>query len=117
MTSILLDTSFLISLADPGRVLHAVARFNIDHAMTTGLLMRSFTRDDGDDRTAVKDDVKLIAQAVCESITHVLTDDKNTLAKYIDRLRAEGRANLRAIVLSNGFDAAWLNNGQTELPA
>ena len=157
MISILLDTSFLISLADPTRGNHAVARqylveslskgvplylstivvsefqvkqaindlpmrnfivlpFNIDHAMSTGILMRSFTRDAGDDRAAVKDDIKLIAQAVCESITHVLTDDKNTLAKYIDRLRSAGLCSVRPIVLSQGFDAAWLNNGQSEIP-
>ena len=157
MTAILLDTSFLISLADPTRDNHAVARqylveslsrgvplylstivvsefqvkqaindlpmrnfivlpFNIDHAMSTGILMRSFTRDAGDDRAAVKDDIKLIAQAVCESITHVLTDDKNTLAKYIERLRSAGLCSVRPIVLSQGFDAAWLNNGQSEIP-
>jgi len=93
-----------------------VLPFNIDHAMSTGILMRSFTRDAGDDRAAVKDDIKLIAQAVCESITHVLTDDKNTLAKYIDRLRSAGLCSVRPIVLSQGFDAAWLNNGQSEIP-
>lgn len=156
MTSILLDTSFLISLADSGRPNHAVAKrylteclsrgvplymstivasefqvkqavndlplrnfivlpFNIDHAMRTGILMRGFQRDDGDDRAAVKDDVKLIAQADCESISHVLTEDKNTLAKYLERLRQAGACNVRPIVLADGFDAAWLNGGQSEL--
>lgn len=156
MTSILLDTSFLISLADTGRPNHTVAQrylteslargvplylstivasefqvkqavndlplrnfivlpFNIDHAMRTGILMRSFSRDDGDDRTAVKDDVKLIAQADCESISHVLTEDQNTLAKYLDRLRQAGVCNVRPIVLAHGFDAAWLNGGQAEI--
>ena len=157
MISILLDTSFLIALADPGRVNHPVAKqylveslarsvplylsaivaaefqvkqsvndlplrnlivlpFNIDHAMRTGILMRDVSRDDGDDRVAVKDDIKLIAQADCESITHVLTEDKNTLAKYLDRLCQAGSCKVRAIVLSQGFDAAWLNNGQAEIP-
>ena len=93
-----------------------VLPFNIDHAMRTGILMRDLSRDDGDDRVAVKDDMKLIAQADCESITHVLTEDKNTLAKYLDRLRQAGSCKVRAIVLSQGFDAAWLNNGQAEIP-
>jgi predicted nucleic acid-binding protein len=156
LISILLDTSFLISLAIPGRPHHAVAKrylieslsrgvplylstiaasefqvkqavndlplrnfivlpYNIDHAMRTGILMRNFQRDEGDDRTSVKDDVKLIAQADCESISHVLTEDKNTLGKYLDRLRQAGTCNIRPIVLSDGFDAAWLNGGQSEI--
>ena len=111
MSAILLDTSYLISLADPARAHHLTAvsylrealkrgvplclsavaasefqvkqavtdlplrnsevlPFNIDHAMTAGLLMRNLQRDASDDRSAVKDDVKLIAQAICESLTH-----------------------------------------------
>ena len=133
MISVLVDTSFLITLADPTRKHHEAAKtyfreclkanvplylsaivasefqvkqtvndlplrnfivlpFNIDHAMTAGLLMRTVVRDAGDERNAVKDDVKLIAQAVCESITHVLTEDEKTLAKYIQRLADLGNA-------------------------
>jgi predicted nucleic acid-binding protein len=157
LSSILVDTSFLISLADSNRAQHAVATqyfqealrrnvplylsaivisefqvkqaitdlplrnfnvlpFNIDHAMTAGLLMRSLNRDSGDDRVAIKDDMKLVAQTVCESITHILTEDTNTLAKYLDRLRKTGECTTQAILLADGFDAAWLNNGQAVLP-
>ena len=157
MSSILVDTSFLITLADPARRHHEAAKtylreslkanvplylsaivasefqvkqavndlplrnfiilpFNIDHAMTAGLLMRSINRDPGDERNSVKDDVKLIAQAVCESITHVLTEDEKTLAKYIKRLADAGECTLRAILLVNGFEAAWLNGGQSAIP-
>lgn len=157
MSSILVDTSFLITLADPTRRYHETAKaylreslkagvplylsaivasefqvkqavndlplrnfiilpFNIDHAMTAGLLMRSISRDPGDERSAVKDDVKLIAQAVCESVTHVLTEDEKTLAKYIKRLADAGECSLRAILLAQGFDSAWLNDGQAPIP-
>jgi predicted nucleic acid-binding protein len=157
LSSILVDTSFLITLADPARRHHEAAKtylreslkanvplylsaivasefqvkqavndlplrnfiilpFNIDHAMTAGLLMRSINRDPGDERNSVKDDVKLIAQAVCESITHVLTEDEKTLAKYIKRLADAGECTLRAILLVNGFEAAWLNGGQAAIP-
>ena len=153
----MVDTSFLITLADPARRHHEAAKtylreslkanvplylsaivasefqvkqavndlplrnfiilpFNIDHAMTAGLLMRSINRDPGDERNSVKDDVKLIAQAVCESITHVLTEDEKTLAKYIKRLADAGECTLRAILLVNGFEAAWLNGGQSAIP-
>ena len=157
LSSILVDTSFLISLADPSRAHHETAKtwwreclrrnvplylsaivasefqvkqavtdlplrnliilpFNIDHAMTAGLLMRSIARDPDDNRGAVKDDVKLIAQAVCESIPFLLTEDKQTLAKYVQRLAISEGYTLRALLLVDGFDLAWLNGGQTQLP-
>lgn len=157
MSAILVDTSFLISLADPTRKHHdtavayfrealrrdvplylsaiaisefvvkqsvtdlplrnfVVLPFNIDHAMTTGLLMRGLRRDVGDDRSAVKDDLKLIAQSICESITHILTEDAQTMVKYVRRLSDEGQCSLKTILLADGFDAAWFNNGQRGLP-
>ena len=156
MISILLDTSYLITLADPGRAHHETAKrylraalaqgcpsylsamvasdvqvgqsvsdlplrnfhvlpFNIDHAMTSGNFMRILSRDPGDDRVAVKDDVKLLAQMVCESITHIFTEDSNTLVKYLGRRRDQGQASAQAIVLAEGFDAAWFNGGQKYL--
>jgi predicted nucleic acid-binding protein len=157
VSAILVDTSFLITLADPTRHHHVAAKayfrealergvplylsaiaaaefqvgqavtdlplrnfevlpFNIDHAMTAGLLLRHVRRDAGDDRDAVKDDIKLIAQAICESLTHVLTEDKKTLAKYVERLNAMGQCSLRCVLLADGFDAAWFENGQSRIP-
>lgn len=157
MSAFLVDTSFLISLADPARPNHAAAEayfrealrqgaplylsaiaasefqvrqavtdlplrnfvvlpFNIDHAMQAGLLMRRLQRDAGDDRAVVKDDVKLIAQAICESMSHVLTEDAQTLVKYLLRLNANGECTVRPILLKDGFDGAWFNNGQRGLP-
>ena len=156
MSAILVDTSFLISLADPGRPNHAVAEayfrealrrgvplylsaiaasefqvrqavtdlplrnfeilpFNIDHAMTAGLLMRDLRRDAEDDRAMVKDDVKLISQAICQSLTHVLTEDVRTLAKYVRRLHQAGQTMLEVIILADGFDASWFDHGQRGL--
>lgn len=157
MSAFLVDTSFLISLADPARAHHGTAvaffrealrqgiplylsaiaasefqvkqavtdlplrnfvvlPFNIDHAMQAGLLMRHIQRDAGDDRAMVKDDVKLIAQAICEAMTHVLTEDASSLVKYLQRLRAAGLSSVSAILLKDGFDSAWFNSGQGELP-
>lgn len=156
MSAILLDTSYLISLADPARAHHKTAvsylrealkrgvplylsaiaasefqvkqavtdlplrnfevlPFNIDHAMTAGLLMQDLKRDAGDDRSAVKDDVKLIAQAICESLTHILTEDAQTLVKYLGRLNKSGISGVKPILLADGFDAAWFDNGQRGL--
>ena len=157
MSAFLVDTSFLITLANPARPHHEVARqyfrealkrgvpmylsaivasefqvgqavtdlplrnfevlpFNIDHAMTAGLFLRDLRRDPDDDRTAVKDDIKLIAQAVCESLTHVLTEDEQTLCKYVRRLAEAGRCTLRAVLMANGFDSAWFEDGQQQIP-
>ena len=157
MSAILLDTSYLISLADPNRPHHEAAvsylrealrrgvplylsviaasefqvkqavtdlplrnfevlPFNIDHAMTAGLLMRNLQRDAGDDRSAVKDDIKLVAQAICQSLTHILTEDAQTLVKYVRRLNDEGQCALQTILLADGFDMAWFDNGQRGLP-
>lgn len=92
-----------------------VLPFNIDHAMSSGLLVRSLPRDAADDRVRVKDDFKLIAQCLCDGISHVLTEDASTLTKYLDRLRAEGRSQARGVLLRGGFDVAWFENGQGQL--
>ncbi|MEO8249951.1 MAG: hypothetical protein ABI589_11325 [Burkholderiales bacterium] len=90
--------------------------FNIDHAMVAGQLMSAIQRDAGDDRVAVKDDVKLIAQTICESLTHVLTEDERTLAKYLRRMNQSGQCQAKSILLADGFDVSWFNNGQHGLP-
>lgn len=156
MNSVLLDTSFLISLSDPARPHHEAAvayyrectrrqvpmylstivisefqvkqaindlpmrnfvvlPFNVDHAMSCGLIIRTMPRDPEDDRVRVKDDFKLIAQCDCEIISHLLTEDANTLAKYLNRARDAGLAATKVVLLKAGFDAAWFENGQTRL--
>ena len=156
MNSVLLDTSFLISLSDPTRRHHAAAMayyrectrrqvamylsnivvsefqvkqaindlplrnfvilpFNVDHAMRCGLLIRQMPRDAGDDRVRVKDDFKLLAQCDCEAITHLISEDANTLAKYLGRARETGFASTQVVLLRDGFDTAWFENGQTRL--
>ena len=72
-------------------------------------------RDSADDRVRVRDDFKLIAQCQCDSVSHVLTEDTNTLTKYLQRLRDDGRLETRAVLMKDGFDAAWFENGQTRL--
>ena len=156
MNSVLLDTSFLISLSDPTRAHHAAALqyykecvhrqvpmylssivisefqvkqaindlplrnfvvlpFNVDHAMRCGLIIRSMARDPEDDRVRVKDDFKLMAQCDCEGISHLISEDASTLAKYLDRSRESGSVQTQVVLLRDGFDAAWFENGQTRL--
>lgn len=157
MNSVLLDTSFLITLADPARHHHGTAiwyfrelvhrqipiylstiaisefqvkqsvndlplrnmivlPFNIDHAMSCGVLVGRFPKDAGDDRVRVKDDLKLIAQTECEGITHLLSEDQNSLVKYLERAKGEGHQVAVPILLVGGQDASWFENGQWRLP-
>lgn len=92
-----------------------VLPFNVDHAMRCGILLRQLQRDATDDRVRVKDDMKLIAQCDCEGITHLLSEDESTLVKYIARAQAPGQTRTQAILLRQGFDASWFENGQYRL--
>ena len=92
-----------------------VLPFNIDHAMKCGLNIRNMARDPEDDRVRVKDDFKLLAQCDCEAISHLISEDASTLAKYLNRAREAGFATTKAVLLRDGFDTAWFENGQTRL--
>ncbi len=72
-------------------------------------------RDPDDDRVRVKDDFKLVAQCDCETISHLISEDANTLAKYLDRARDAGMTSTKVILLRDGFDMAWFENGQARL--
>lgn len=83
--------------------------------MRCGLIIRQLARDPEDDRVRVKDDFKLLAQCDCETISHLISEDASTLGKYLDRARDSGLASAKAVLLKDGFDAAWFENGQTRL--
>jgi hypothetical protein len=99
----------------PLRSLH-VLPFNVDHAIRCGLMIRDMQRDPEDDRVRVKDDYKLMAQCDCEEITHLLSEDASTLAKYLERSRKSSSKVTKAVLLKDGFDMAWFENGQSRLP-
>ncbi|MDP2449861.1 MAG: hypothetical protein Q8M68_10115 [Polaromonas sp.] len=92
-----------------------VLPFNVDHAMRCGLIIRSMARDPEDDRVRVKDDFKLLAQCDCETVSHLFSEDASTLAKYLDRARDGGLAATKVVLLRDGFDESWFENGQTRL--
>lgn len=158
MASVLLDTSFLISLVDQNRANHDTAvkyyrlmleqqvpmyfsaivaaefsikqpitdlplknfrpiPFNIPHAKEAGRLWNVLgSRDPDAPRHVARDDVKLIAQAIHESIAFILTEDASTLCKYCERLKETGQSQMRAIKLADGFDpCAIREDGQRGL--
>lgn len=90
--------------------------FNIPHSIESARLWNALNRDSGDARAVVRDDVKLMAQAVHESIPFILTEDASTLYKYCERLRNTGVIHVRAIKLVDGFDSSALRvDGQSGL--
>lgn len=156
--SVLLDTSFLITLVDQHRRHHEIAAkyyrlmleeqvpmffsaivaaefaikqsitelplknfraipFNIPHGQEAGRLWNLLlSPEDNTPRAVARDDLKLIAQAIHESIPFILTEDASTLHKYCERLTAAGRGRVRAIKLVDGFDpCAFREDGQRGL--
>jgi len=156
--SVILDTSFLISLTNSNRPNHDVAHqyyqhllsqnipiylsaivaaefeikqpitdltlknfqilpFNITHAREAAKIWNLLGRhDDSDNRSVVRDDVKIIAQALHEKIPFVLTEDKRTFWKYCDRLKNSHNLNISAIPLIEGFNLSVLRlDGQRDL--
>lgn len=87
-----------------------ILNFNLAHSQQAARLFNALeSRDQGDSRVAVRDDVKLMAQASHEQIGLILTEDASTLYKYCERLRIAGQIQTRAITLKDGFDAGVFN--------
>lgn len=93
-----------------------VLPFNIEHAVQCGARFASTARDTGDNRSVFKDDMKLIGQCDVEDITHILTEDQNTLVKYLCRIHPGVFKPTKAVLLSCGFDSAYFDGGQKGIP-
>lgn len=91
--------------------------FNITHSIEAARIWNLLGgHDAGDNRAVVRDDVKIIAQALCENIPFILTEDASTFYKYCERLRTLHSLNIRAIKLVDGFDfSAFRLDGQKEI--
>jgi hypothetical protein len=154
---IVLDTSFLITLADPTRRNHDTARrfwrefagrgipvylptivvsefcikqdippeirracvvlpFNWDDAIQTAKLDFSKAPRSPGERIAIKDDAKIIAQGIVQNAGWIITDDADTLYKWAERIRTDGKSEMRPIKLDDGFDPSFFEpNGQRKI--
>jgi len=45
----------------------------------------------------------------------LISEDASTLVKYLERARDTGLAATKVVLLRDGFDAAWFENGQARL--
>ena len=93
--------------------------FNYETAKTCALLdmaeQRARLNGQGQ-RDAVKDDFKIIAHAVQTQARYLITDDRDTMAKYCNALKQAQSVSFKVVPLWEPFDVALVNsNGQTEL--
>lgn len=93
--------------------------YNLLHAIKAAELYRALEKSpskEQENRRIVINDLKLIAQAEEESIPVILTEDMNTLAKIVGRLKAKNAASTDILLLSEGFTPNRVNGpDQTEL--
>ena len=90
--------------------------YNLDEAKTTADLSKEcvFEKTADNSRAQFKDDIKIIAQAKHYKADFIITEDENTMAKYLGRLRPDGHIATRVITLQNGFSTSYFDDNQVE---
>ena len=163
MLQVSLDTSFLISFADPSRrpnhpvavdyFRHCLAQripmwistvvagefevgqpvsdlplqnfriqpYNLPHAIRAAALFRALREEPPvaaeDRRPLIINDLKIVAQAEEENVPVILTEDRNTLSRLVERLRQKKTISVRVLLLAEGFTPGRLETpGQDEFP-
>ena len=90
--------------------------YNLPHAIRAAALFRAQRQDNPpqteDRRPVIINDLKIIAQAEEENIPVILTEDRNTLSRLVDRLRLSRQISVRVLLLTEGFTP-----GRLEQPA
>jgi hypothetical protein len=89
-----------------------VLPFNWDDAQRAAKLDWQRLRPPGIERSALKDDVKIIAQAAGADVEFVITDDTESFFRYCQTLKERGDVKFRPIKLEAGFDRAFFDGGQ-----
>lgn len=148
---VLIDTSFLITLADKNRKNYEAARrywrhfldtqipiylstvvvsefcirqeidpeilrccvvlpFNWDDALRAARLDWTRTRPSDVPRSALKDDIKIIAQAAVAEAEFAITDDTESFYRYCNTFKEAGDVQFKAIKLDDGFDRALFDS-------
>jgi hypothetical protein len=91
-----------------------VLPFNWDDAQRVATLDWKPLRPPGVERDALKDDIKIIAQAARIEAEYVITDDSESFYRYCETFKAAGKVAFKAIKLEDGFDLAFFNGGQRD---
>lgn len=114
--STIVVSEFAIKQAVPGEILRCciVLPFNWNDALKAAELNFLSHSGDRESRQALKDDVKIIAQAETVAAEYILTEDEATLFKFVKRCRGESKITVNCIKLSDGFDRAHFSKGQKD---
>lgn len=89
--------------------------FNWDDAIKAAEIDFRTLERDGVSRSVIKDDVKIIAQAIVKDAAYVITDDKNSFHRYAERAKEQGEACFKSISLAEGFDRShFTSDGQRD---
>ena len=113
--STIVVSEFCIKQELPPNMLRAclVCPFNWDDAQRAAKLWPQLRGDSGE-RGALKDDIKIIAQAAVIEAEFAITDDSDSFYRYCRRLKESGEVQFTAIKLEDGFDRAFFANGQRD---
>jgi predicted nucleic acid-binding protein len=91
-----------------------VLPFNWSDAVKAAGLDFTTFKGDRHSRDALKDDVKIIAQADEAGVEYIVTDDEDTLTRFAKECKNHGKTGCQCIALSGGFDRAYFARGQRD---
>jgi len=152
---VVVDTSYLITLADSARPHHQTARrywvhftdqgipiylptivvsefyhrqaippdilrscvvlpFNWEDAVFSASLPFKEGKSGDENRDALKDDIKILAQAAVREAAYVITDDRKSFFRFGTMMQEKELGSFQSIKLEDGFDPAFFNEGQRE---
>ncbi|MCI0363343.1 MAG: hypothetical protein L0Y44_04030 [Phycisphaerales bacterium] len=117
--SAIVVSEFYIKQEIPPDVLRAcvVLPFNWDDAVKAARIDFSKQERTDGQRDALKDDVKIMAQAIVKDAAWIITDDSQSLYKLALALRDSGASGVQPIKLEDGFDKSLFEpTRQRDLP-
>lgn len=115
--STIVASEFCMRQEIPAEILRAcvVCPFNWDDAQRAAKIDWSRLRFGLETRGALKDDIKIIAQAAVIEAEFAVTDDAETFYRYCQTLKEAGEVQFKAINLKGGFDRAFFEpSGQRD---
>lgn len=104
---------FYVKQEIPPEVLRCcvVLPFNWDDALVASKLDWKRVKPMDVARDALKDDIKIIAQAKIVDAEFAITDDGDSFHRYCATFKAAGDVQFKAIKLEDGFDRSFLDAG------
>ena len=114
-TIVVSEFSVKQQIPDEIRLACILLPFNWADAIRSAKFDNTREKEEGVERQAVKDDIKILAHAACQDVEFVIADDKNTFFKYAVALRDKGLVKFTAINLESGFDISHFNQGQQDM--